>query len=91
MVVVVIPPAACHGIMHYAKNPPTCTLHVGGLDWYGLMIEVIGNADHYDVFGKQEHGLDGQGSLVMQEVLPPAIRDKFRQYHCQDIVVIAIR
>ena len=54
------------------------------------MIEVIGDADHHDVFGEQEHGLDGQGGLVMQEVLPPTIGDEFRQYDGQDIVMIAI-
>ena len=54
------------------------------------MIEVIGDADHHDVFGKQQHGLDGQCSLVVQEVLPPAIGDELRQYHGQNIVMIAI-
>ncbi len=55
------------------------------------MIEVIGDADHHDVFGEQEHGLDGQGSLVVQEVLPPAIGNEFRQHDGQYIIVIAIR
>ena len=54
------------------------------------MIEVIGDADHHDVFGKEEHRLDGQGGLIVQEVLPPAIRDELGQYDSQYIVVIAI-
>jgi len=78
--------------LHHAlcKKSPHVHLRVGGLDWYGLMIEVIGDADHHDVFGKQEHGLDGQSGLVMQEVLPPAIGDKLGQYDGQDVVVIAV-
>ena len=58
--------------------------------WYILVIEVVRHADDDDVFGEEEHGLDGECSLVMQEVLPPAIGDKLGHHDGDDVVAIAM-
>jgi hypothetical protein len=54
------------------------------------VIEVVGYADDDDVFGEEEHGLDGERCLIMQEVLPPAIGDKLRHDNGDDVVAIAM-
>ena len=56
----------------------------------GLFVQMIRYADDDDVLRKEQHRLDCQRRLIVQEVLPPAIRDEFGQHNGDDIVVIAL-
>lgn len=61
--------------------------------WYAgqlyLVVEVIWNTDHHHILGKEQHRLDGQRSLVVQKVLPPAIGDELGQNDGEYIIFVA--
>src|SRR4028118_1456034 len=52
-----------------------------------LLIQAIRHAGYYPVLAEQERAFDQQRGLVVQQIMPPARRDKLRQHDCNHVVV----